>query len=206
MKYPTSVGLIVLAFNSQPAAAQANPDSVKFRNGRRLYARIIGTGNPSPQAQEASIHILACPEAGAALALQLSSLSQSSDTTQLEAYLGHIQGLRDAALYQAATTLAQDHAATAWRVSPRSKCYSASRGSCGPAAGGACALVKTPQTVETRGAPLPTNYVDAIRALVTQMAGDSADATAVRNAAGCVLNYIHVRLKSYRDWPPPPTW
>lgn len=113
MKYPTSVGLIVLAFNSQPAAAQANPDSVKFRNGRRLYARIIGTGNPSPQAQEASIHILACPEAGAALALQLSSLSQSSDTTQLEAYLGHIQGLRDAALYQAATTLAQDHAATA---------------------------------------------------------------------------------------------
>ena len=214
VKHIVSLGLLVLVVSGQTAAAQTNPDSIKFRNDCRLYAQIIATGAPSLHAQEASIHILGCPEAGEALAQQLSGLRQSSDTAQLEAYLGRVQGLRDGGLFQAATTLAQDRGATtlaritALKVLLRQPgfLWGGELADFANANGGACALVKVSQTAETRGAPLPGNYIDAIQALVAQMANDSTDAVSVRNAAGCVRNYVRARLKYYRDWPPPLSW
>ncbi|HET7024224.1 MAG TPA: hypothetical protein VFI39_03360 [Gemmatimonadales bacterium] len=205
-------GLVLLGASA--ARAQADPDSVHQRDDCRFWAQVLSTGHPAPHSQVAAMNILACPEAGSAMASALRNLTGESDTVVLEDFLSTIQGLRDGDLYAAATALAVDKGATplaritALRVLLRQPGFLWEGGvrDFAMAPQGACGLAKLPTTTETRGAPLPADYLDAIQAIAAQIGADTTDVMEVRNAARCVGHYVHTRVKYYSDWPPALHW
>jgi len=194
--------LLVLLLAGLPAcaSAQANPDSVRFRNQCRLASRVIETGHPAPQRDWAYEFITRCGrEGGNALAASLRSHRNVQEVSDLDALTRGLRTFRDAAVLEASLEIAKDKTAStparvfAFRtlitvLSPgRSLTYANVTGSAAQCFG----LPASQHDEIVEGAPLPPDAQDAIHLTAAEVLRDRATESAdVVNAARCAAQYV----------------
>lgn len=183
------------------AVAQANPDSVQYRNDCRLAAQVIATGEPAPKAGWARGFIGACPEdIGAALATAMLRMSTSSDTAALDRIFGLTFTVQDPGVFAAALRIAGDRSASlpARAVALRSLDWAVSRA---PAVisvkglfayadstlYGRCWVTGEPPHGWVVRSPLPIDYQAQARSLGLRLRSDPNESWVVRALADCIV-------------------
>jgi len=195
-------GLIVVTACA-PAAmtAQANPDSVHHRNNCRLAEQVLSTGHPAPREEWALGIVWNCRDAGPVLATRLTDARASTDSAYLNALTAPLIQIRDGQVFAAGLALAGDRAASlpARVAAIRAVMYAVRPGGyVNPAAladprAVNCFGTPSPHSEVLNGAPLPSDYLDQARALMSRIASDHSEAEGIRHAAQCAVFLIRLR-------------
>lgn len=174
---------------------QADPDSVKLRNDCRLADQVLTTGNPAPHREWALGVIWLCPRAGSTLSNALRTATATTDTSYLDALTAPAIELRDGDLFSAAMSVAGNPSASvpARVFAIRTLIYTARPGGSvdydrlvadDPRV---CLGSSSPHSSVRSGTPLPSDYVEQMRALANRTFRDGTQPKSVRQAAECVL-------------------
>lgn len=197
-----AAGLVMVAACA-PAVmtAQANPDSIHHRNDCRLAEQVLSTGHPAPREEWALGVIWNCPDAGATLAAALTAARTSADTAYLNALTAPFIQLRDGQVFAAALTVAGDRGASlpARVAAIRTLMYAVRPGGyVDPAAlpnprTVNCFGMPSPHSEVLNGAPLPSDYLAQVHALMSQIQSDTSEAEGIRHAANCAMFLVRLQ-------------
>lgn len=178
------------------AAQMTHADSVHLRERCRFASQIVSTGHPAPHERWAVYFAPNCgTEGAAALARAFARLGGEADTTALQPFVRAAVNWRDAAVGQAAQTLAANESATAparayalyvllrYRA-PQFVADYADLTSVGE--GEICGLGRIDHEFQAEGTPLPAGFQDATLALADRIVADAGQPAPVRSAAICV--------------------
>ena len=197
------LAVVVAVFGTGSAKAQANPDSVKFRDDCRLAAQVLQTGHPAPRLQWATAFISRCgaDAQAAANVAALNRLRSGADTATLEQVWNQLQYVRDARVYRAAVEIAQDRSASVaarvdallWLLRLRTPQQFASKeavlggfDAAGNVRGGCGRLTHLAGKLPLiNGDPIPGNFEVEIAALGSSISADRSEPLDVRTAARC---------------------
>lgn len=200
--------LLLLLAISGPAAAQANPDSVKHRNDCRLAVRAIETGRPAPHLPWALAYVGTCGASvrGAAHAVAVRRLRSVADTATLGTFWRPTHYLLDRNLYDAALDIAADPSASVesrvfafltlvrYSIPPdRAASYASLTGGFYEVEGlrgvaGGCAPGVLSDGGRQTGVPLPPDFRLQIREVGESVLRASANPLDVRTAASCAVS------------------
>ena len=188
--------LLVSVLPRAAAAQMTHADSVHLRERCRFATQIVSTGHPAPHERWAVYFVGNCgAEGAAALASAFARLGGEGDTAALQPFVRTAVNWRDAAVGQAAQTLAADEAATAparayalyvllrYRA-PQFAADYADLTTVGE--GEICGLGRIDHDFQAEGTPLPAGFHDATLALADRIVADARQPAAVRSAALCV--------------------
>lgn len=192
-------GLLLASWPEQ-LVAQANPDSIHWRNQCRKAIRVIETGHPAPHESWAVDYIASCGASGArAIATAMDNLRASADTALLNQLTQPTRRLHDATVFHAAMEIAADASASvpARVFSLRSLLYFVAPNQ-DPAYDEL--LAATPEglprscgvgrfvthSIPEVGVPLPSDFRARMQNLAGTLVQDSAVPLDVRAAALCV--------------------
>ena len=201
----TTLAVTGLILAPSLAAAQGNSEYARQQARCRLAAQIVSTGHPAPHESWALPFIPTCGAVGAdGLAAGFRALRTDTDTAALAALALRTLNFRDATLFEAELDIAGDRSASvparvfAFRSltsllhpdrhityadmvglltlpdPPGYSTASCARGS------------KVMDYSHPEGAPLPTDFVEQIRAVGVRVWQDRSEPTEVRSAAACV--------------------
>jgi hypothetical protein len=181
--------------------AQANPDSIHHRNDCRLAEQALSTGHPAPREEWALGVVWNCRDAGPVLAAALTGARASSDSAYLNALTAPLIRLRDGYVFAAALALAGDRSASlhARAAAIRALMYAVRPGGyVDPAAlsnprAVNCFGTPSPHSEVVNGAPLPSDYLEQARALMSRVTGEQSEPEGIRHAATCAMFLIRLR-------------
>ena len=212
---PTALAAQARAGSPEPTAgarAGAIEETVAGAERCSRASYVVGRGiRPEPASMWAFDAVVACPDAGAALAAGIRAVRRSSDMLALAPLVDNARRVRDANVYQAALEVADDRAAApAARASAfavladlkypgRFPPYAVlvreldarrngATGDAGTAAAHACdGLYHTSAPARTVGKAPPPDYQHRIAVLAMEAARDESAPEAVRLLASCSL-------------------
>ena len=197
-----AAGLVgVAACAPATMTAQANPDSIHHRNDCRRAEQVLSTGHPAPHEEWALGVVWNCRDAGPALAAALTAARTSADTAYLHALTAPFIQLRDGHVFEAALSVAGDRAASqpARVAAIRTLMYAVRPGGyVDPAAlpnpsTVNCFGMPSPHSEVLNGAPLPSDYLAQVRALMWQIQNDTSEAAGIRHSANCAMFLVRLQ-------------
>jgi hypothetical protein len=197
------MGLLGIAACTPAAVTgQANPDSVRHRNYCRLAEQVLSSGHPAPHEGWALGVIWNCPEAGPTLAAALTAATVSTDTVYLNALTAPFIQIRDGHVFAAGLAVAGNRGASlpARAAGIRTVMYAVQPGGyVDPDAlpnprSINCFGTPSPHSQVLTGAPLPSDYLEQARALMSRITADQSEAEGIRRAARCAMYLIRLKL------------
>jgi hypothetical protein len=184
------------------ASAQANPDSVRFRNDCRLAMQVVTTGHPAMKIDWAMAFVRECPGLAGNLARALREARTSRDTAELNRLTTPADWLRDGALFSTARELLADETASPearvfavrvlmWAYVPGMEIdYQNLVDTDGDGIPTCSGLGPGLHGELQRGAPLPGDWIAQGQALGRAVALDTGGDARVRQAARCLAVII----------------